>query len=196
MKIRASIKNALTTPQKARLVLDTIRKKTVLEAEGILRFENRKAARIIQKLLDSAVANAMHNFGIKKDNLFIKSVEAGEGMVLKRWMPRAHGHASKILKKRSHLIMELGEIDKSKEGIVGKKSKIETISYEEVKKAMEEAEKASKMAEKATGGKKSLAPKSENPKGGKPIEKESKLGKLGGSFKGIKGLLRRTTKKG
>jgi len=194
MKIRASIKNALTTPQKVRLVLDTVRGKTVLEAEGILRFENKKAARIVRKLLDSAVANAIHNFGIPKDNLFIESIQANEGLVLKRWMPRAHGHATQILKKRSHLILDLGEIDKSKEEIVSRKSKIETVSYEEVKKAMAEAEKASKLAEKATGKKKETD-KTSDKKTGKPDEKDSKFGKLSGSFKGLKGMLRRTGKK-
>ncbi len=203
MEIKASIKNALTTPQKARLVLDTVRGKSVAEAEGILRFSNKKASGIVQRLIESGVANAVHNYGISKDNLFIKSIQANEGLVLKRWMPRAHGHANKILKKRSHILLCLEEIEKPKEERTGRKSKIQTVSYEEVKKAMEEAQKASKMvagAKKDSGKKDKEGVSSKVSKDskdfGKKTQEKAKLGRLGDSFKGIKGLLRRTAKKG
>jgi len=190
------------------MVADLIRGKKVGEAEEILHFSPHKAARIFSRLVKSAVANASHNYNIEKENLLIKSVEVGEGMVLKRWMPRAHGHASQILKRRSHLVIKLEEINKPQEAREGRKSKIQTFSYEEVKKSLEEAQKAAKMVakekegeekDKKDKGKVEFSHK-EAKKGEfgpqKKIDSRPNFSRLGERFKGIKGLLRRTTKKG
>ncbi len=144
MEVKASIKNALMTPRKARMVIELIRGKTAEEADNILAFTPRKGARIVKKLVKSAVANAVNNFGLEKGNLFVKTVEATDGMVMKRWLPRAHGHATPILKRRSHIKITLGEIKSGEKKIAGKKTEIKTLTYEEVKKAIEEAKKASK----------------------------------------------------
>jgi len=193
MEIRASVKNAITTPRKARLAIDLVRGKPVDEALNILNFTTRKSAGIVKKLVESAVANAKHNYGLSADNLFIKSIEAQEGLVMKRWMPRAHGHATKILKRRSHILVCLSEIKPSEGKKEGKKSKMKTYSYEEVQKAIKEADKAAKMV----GKKDAKAPAAEPQKGEKTPQKEidsrPKFSRLGDKFKG---LIHRTTKKG
>lgn len=205
MEVKASVKNAITTPRKARLVIDLVRGKSVVDAVNILNLTSRKSAGIVKKLVESAAANANHNYGIAVDNLFIKTIEAQEGLVMKRWMPRAHGHATKILKRRSHILICLDEIKRSEEVKAGKKSKMKTFSYEEVKKTIKEAEKASKMMRKDEGGVSNA--KSEPQKGQKTPQKEidsppgresirtsrPNFTRLGDKFKG---LIHRTTKKG
>jgi len=201
MEIKASVKNAITTPRKARLVIDLVRGKSVIDALNILNFTTRKSAGIVKKLVESAAANAEHNYELSSDNLFIKKIEAQEGLVMKRWMPRAHGHATRILKRRSHITLYLGEIKKSEEAkagrlkgeprrLAGRKSKMKTFSYEEVQKAIKEAEKASKMVQKKDT-------KAEPRKGEKMAQREidsrPKFSRLGDKFKG---LIHRTTKKG
>jgi len=194
MEIKARLKNTITTPRKARLVIDLIRGKSVNEALSILSLIPQHSAKIVKKLLESAAANASHNYGIAKDNLLIKSISATDGLVMKRWMPRAHGHATPILKRRSHLNVCLEEITKSEETKVGRKSKMKTFSYEEVKKVMQEAEKAGKMIkdkqpktqEKPEINKGEMVPKKE-------IDSRPKFTRLGDTFKK---LFHRTTKKG
>ena len=195
MEVRAKLKNAIVTPRKARLAIDLVRGKPVTEAIVVLGSTPQKAARIVKKLLESAVANAIHNYGISKDNLYVKSVEAKDGLVMKRWMPRAHGHANPILKRRSHISISLEEITKSEEVKTGRKSKMKTFSYEEVKKVMKEAEKAGKMVkdkqavttkEKPGINKGEMTPQKE-------IDSRPKFSRLGDTFKK---LIHRTTKKG
>ncbi len=154
MEIQAKVKNALITPQKARMMINLLRGKSTAEALAILEFVPRKTALIVKKLIQSAIANAVHNFGLDKNNLYIKSIEAQKGIVLKRWMPRAHGHATPILKRRSHLKISLAEVRKSDQEKIGRKSEMQTFSYEEVKKAIEEAKKATKNIEKKDAAKK------------------------------------------
>ncbi len=187
MEVKASIKNALMTPRKARMVIDLIRGKSVAEADLILSFTPRKGARIVNKLVRSAAANAVNNFGLDKTNLFVKAVEATDGIVMKRWMPRAHGHATPILKRKSHIKITLGEVENSKGKIVGKKTEIKTLTYEEVKKAIEEAKKASKQVKgsKENGKKSEMRTKKDN-------EAKPKGQQLGDT---IKKLVYRTSKK-
>jgi len=205
MQTTASIKNAITTPRKARLVIDLVRGKSVNDAIAVLEFTPRKSAGIVKKLIKSAVANAENNFGLSMDNLYVKTIEAQEGLVMKRWMPRAHGHATKILKRRSHITVCLDEMKKSKEVKEGKKSKMKTFSYEEVKKAVKEAEKASKMIQEKQAGKGKTSQgiekgeKMPQKEIGSPLKRETvrtgqpKFSRLGDKFKS---LIHRTTKKG
>jgi large subunit ribosomal protein L22 len=124
MDVRAKAKYIRMSPRKVRLVLDVIRKMPVEDALGQLTHIGKKAAEPIAKLLNSAIANAENNFNLKKSNLFIKEIKAGEGPKLKRWMPRAFGRATAIRKRTSHIDIVLGEITDS--GVVSaKKSKIE-----------------------------------------------------------------------
>ena len=90
--------------------MDEVRGKKVEEALNMLAFAPQKGARILKKLLDSAVANAEQNADVDVDNLFIKRVYADEGPTLKRFRPRAQGRATRIRKRTSHLTVVLDEI--------------------------------------------------------------------------------------
>jgi len=103
MKVRAQAKHIRQSPYKVRRVLDLVRGMPVDEARVVLEFTNRKAAGTIIKVLDSAVANAEHNFALDADELFVAEAYADEGPTLKRWRPRARGRATKIRKRTSHI---------------------------------------------------------------------------------------------
>ena len=107
MKITAKLNHLRIAPRKVRMVADIIRGKDAKEAEVQLKFLARRAAEPLLKLLDSAVANASHNFGIEKDNLYISELQINEGPSLKRWMPRAMGRSAQIMKRTSHIILVL-----------------------------------------------------------------------------------------
>ena len=179
MKIQASAKNVPVTPRKARLIVDMVRNQPAQEIVHSLKFSDKKAAREISKLIEAAIANANHNYDIPKDNLLISSIQAQEGVVLKRWTPRAHGRATPILKRRSHIFIELEEIKKSKEKKKGKKSKMQIVTYDEVKKALSEAKKATGAQSKV---RKEEIKKSER-KAKKEIESKPKFSRLGDKFK-------------
>jgi len=109
MEIRAEAKYIRVSPRKARLVADLIRNLDVEEAENQLGFLNKVAAEPIFKLLRSAVSNALHNFKLKKENLYIKEIQVNGGPALKRWKPRAFGRATPIKKRSAHISIVLGE---------------------------------------------------------------------------------------
>ena len=137
MSVKASVKNLPIPPRKARLITDLVRGKSVESASSILKLSSKKGAGQVLKLVKSAAANAVNNFELDKNNLYIKGIQAQEGLVLKRWIPRAHGRATPILKRRTHILIELDEIKKTKKEQKGKKSKMRTVSYEELKKSGE-----------------------------------------------------------
>ncbi len=105
--MKAEAKFVRISPRKIRLVMDQVRGKRVEEALGLLSFAPQKGARILKKLLDSAVANAEQNSGIDVDTLYVKRVYANEGPTLKRFRPRALGRATRIRKRTSHLTVIL-----------------------------------------------------------------------------------------
>jgi len=107
METKAEAKFVRISPRKIRLVMDQVRGKRVEEALGLLSFAPQKGARILKKLLDSAVANAEQNSGIDVDTLYVKKVYANEGPTLKRFRPRALGRATRIRKRTSHLTVIL-----------------------------------------------------------------------------------------
>jgi len=100
---RASAKYIRMSASKARVVLNLIRDKDVRRADEILQFTDREAARVIRKLLASAVANAVNNDELDADDLFVKACYADEGPTLKRFSPRARGRAGKINKRTCHI---------------------------------------------------------------------------------------------
>lgn len=116
MEVKAKAKFIKMSPIKIRLVANLIKKMPVEKALNQLRFINKLAGVPVAKLVKSAIANAEHNFELEKDNLFIKELTVNEGPTLKRSMPRAHGRASAIRKRTSHINLILGEIKDS--GIV------------------------------------------------------------------------------
>ncbi|MGD9604172.1 MAG: 50S ribosomal protein L22 [Gammaproteobacteria bacterium] len=105
----AKLRQAHITPQKARLVADQVRGLSVDRALNILAFSNKKAARMIKKVLESAIANAEHNDGADVDELRVKTIMVDEGPIMKRWMPRARGRANQIFKRTSHVTVEVEE---------------------------------------------------------------------------------------
>ncbi|HDG97132.1 MAG: 50S ribosomal protein L22 [Deltaproteobacteria bacterium] len=109
METRAVAKYVRISPRKARLVMDQIRGKRVEEALNMLTFAPQKAARIVKKVVESAVANAEQNANVDIDNLYIKRIYADEGPTLKRFRPRALGRATRIRKRTSHLTVILDE---------------------------------------------------------------------------------------
>jgi len=110
MPVTAKLRNLRIAPRKVRMVADLIRRKPVVEAENILKFTVKRAAPVILKLLNSAVANAKNNFKMEKDNLYIQRILVDEGPKMKRWLPRARGKADEIQKKTSHITIILDEI--------------------------------------------------------------------------------------
>lgn len=80
------------------------------EALAILRFTPKSASPVVEKLLNSAIANAEHNLGLSRDTLYVAEIFANQGPSLKRFMPRAKGSASPILKRTSHITVILDEI--------------------------------------------------------------------------------------
>jgi large subunit ribosomal protein L22 len=109
MEARASSRFARTSAQKARLVVDMIRGKSVESALGILEFTPKRAASIVIKTLKSAVANAEHGQRVDVDKLYVKSVWVDEGPTAKRFLPRAHGRATPIFKRTSHITVVVDE---------------------------------------------------------------------------------------
>src|SRR3989338_4033432 len=124
MEVKAKIKFIRMSPTKMRLVANLIKKLPAAKALDQLQFINKLAARPVAKLIKSAMANAEHNFELAKDNLFIKEITVGDGPTLKRWLPRAHGRATTIRKRTSHVNLVLDEI-KSSGKVAAKKTKLE-----------------------------------------------------------------------
>ena len=108
--MKAILKNYRQSPRKVRLIADLVRGKEVKKALSILKFVNKRAAEPFAKVIRSAKANAVQA-GKNVDRLFIKNVIVDKGTVLKRFMPRARGSASRINKRNSHITVELAERD-------------------------------------------------------------------------------------
>ncbi len=109
MEAKAVAKFRRISPQKARLVADLIRNKPVDEAMQIVSLSPRKGARIIKKVLESALANASENMNLDVDSLYVKKICVDQGPQLKRWHPRAMGRAYSIRHKLSHITVVLDE---------------------------------------------------------------------------------------
>ena len=112
--ISASLHNYRISPRKVRLVADMIRGKTVAQAALILVNADKKAKHPLADLLDSAVANALHNHQIAKETLFVKEIRVDQGFVMKRSMPVSRGSAHPIKKRTSHVSLILAPIAEKK----------------------------------------------------------------------------------
>lgn len=109
MEAKAKLRYVRLSPRKTRLVVDMVRGKGVQEALNILRFSPQKAAGIVYQLVGSAVANAEQKGVADVDRLYIESIAVDQGPVLKRFMPRAQGRATRIRKPTSHITVVLNE---------------------------------------------------------------------------------------
>jgi large subunit ribosomal protein L22 len=114
LETKAVAKYIRISPRKARLVVDTIRGKDLDEAQQILDFSDRAAARVVSKVLRSAAANAENNNGLSADTLFVSRVFVDEGPTLKRFRPRAMGRATRINKRTCHITVILDEREPEK----------------------------------------------------------------------------------
>ncbi|MBA2614857.1 MAG: 50S ribosomal protein L22 [Actinobacteria bacterium] len=112
-EVRAQARYVRTAPRKAQLVADQIRGRTVPEARTILAFMSRDAARDLEKVLNSAVANAEANHGLAGDELVISAAYVGAGPTLKRWRARARGRVARIRKRTCHITINLAQPDGS-----------------------------------------------------------------------------------
>ena len=124
MEVKAKAKHIRMSPRKVRLVASLVRGMSATQALDQLQFASRQAAGPIKKLINSAVANAVNNFELDKNNLFVKEIRVDEGTTLKRWMPKARGRATPIRKRTSHIILTLSELVASGKS-EAKKQKIE-----------------------------------------------------------------------
>jgi large subunit ribosomal protein L22 len=109
VEVAAKLKGARMSAQKARLVADQIRGKSVESALEILQFSTKKGAEIIKKVLESAIANAEHNDGADIDELKVSTIFVDEGMTMKRIRPRAKGRADRIFKRSCHITVKVAE---------------------------------------------------------------------------------------
>jgi large subunit ribosomal protein L22 len=109
--VRAEARYVRTAPRKAQLVAEQIRGRSVPEARTILAFMTRDAARDMEKVLNSAVANAEANHGLAGDDLVVSAAYVGAGPVLKRWRARARGRVARIRKRTCHITIRLAQPD-------------------------------------------------------------------------------------
>ncbi|MGO1922770.1 MAG: 50S ribosomal protein L22 [Jeotgalicoccus sp.] len=109
MQSKAVAKTVRIAPRKVRLILDLVRGKEVGEAISILKLTNKRSSPVVEKLVQSAVANAEHNYDMDIENLYISEIFADEGPTMKRFRPRAQGRATKINKRTSHITVVVKE---------------------------------------------------------------------------------------
>ena len=109
MEAKAILRSARISAQKVRLVADQVRGKTAEKAVNLLKFSDKKAADIVRKVLESAIANAENNQGADIDELKITTIMVDEGPTLKRFMARAKGRGTRILKRTSHITVVVGD---------------------------------------------------------------------------------------
>lgn len=138
MKVSAKISDLKITPRKTRLIASLIKGMDVEDALIQLKNTVKKSSRDMEKLLKSAIANAENNWGMDKDNLYVRDVRVDEGPIMKRWLPRAYGRATQILKRTSLVDIILDE------RVEGKNRK----SREQMAKERKEREEKKKKLEK------------------------------------------------
>lgn len=112
MEVIAKLTGIPVSAQKTRLVVDTVRGKSLIDALAILRFLPQKAARDVYKVMRSASANAENNFDLDPEDLYVKRIYADEGPTFKRWKARARGRVNRRLKRSSHITVVLDEVEK------------------------------------------------------------------------------------
>jgi large subunit ribosomal protein L22 len=107
MEVAAKLKFARISPQKCRLVADTVRGQAVAQALQTLAFSPKKGARIVKKVLESAIANAEHNHGADIDELKVSAIFVDEAPTLRRFTARAKGRGNRINKRNSHITVKV-----------------------------------------------------------------------------------------
>jgi large subunit ribosomal protein L22 len=157
-EVRAEAKWVRVSPRKARLVVEHIRGRTVPEARTVLAFTPRAAAREVEKVLRSAVANAEANHGMIGDELLVSAAYVDEGPTIKRWRARARGRVARIRKRTCHITVKLGENPRA---------------VTAPPKRAAEAEKAEEKPKRAPRARKAAEPKAEKTTEEKPKPKRT-----------------------
>ena len=132
-EVKAVAKWVRMSPRKARLVIEHIRGRSVPEARTVLAFTQRAAAREIEKVLSSAVANAEANHDLDGDELVVAAAYVDEGPAMKRWRPRARGRAARIRKPTCHITVKLATVERAPEPAPKAEPKAEEPETEEPK---------------------------------------------------------------
>ncbi len=132
-EVKAVAKWVRMSPRKARLVIEHIRGRSVPEARTVLAFTQRAAAREIEKVLSSAVANAEANHDLDGDELVVAAAYVDEGPAMKRWRPRARGRAARIRKPTCHITVKLTTVERAPEPAPKAEPKAEEPKGEEPK---------------------------------------------------------------
>jgi large subunit ribosomal protein L22 len=127
-QVTAKLKYYRMGPKKLRLIAGLIRGKKVEKAVATLSLLNKKGARPVLKLLNSAVANAKHNFNLESGNLVVKTITVDGGPMLKRFMPKAHGRATPVRERTSHVNLILENLEKVEKEV--KKAVKKTVKKE------------------------------------------------------------------
>ena len=109
MQVSAKLRYARISPQKCRLIADLVRGKPVGGALAMLRFTPKKGAELVRKVLESAIANAEHNLGADIDQLRVARIEVDTAPVLKRFAARAKGRGNRIVKRNSHITVQVSD---------------------------------------------------------------------------------------
>lgn len=109
MEVSAKLRGARISAQKARLVADQVRGMPVEEALSLLEFSTKKAAHMVHKVLNSAIANAENNDGADVDELRVSTIFVDEGLTMKRMRPRAKGRGDRILKRTCHITVKVAD---------------------------------------------------------------------------------------
>ncbi len=133
MQVKAKAKYLRISPRKARLVVDLVRGLDIDQAFNKLAVTNKKTVDFVEKLLQSAVANAEHNYELKRENLFIKEMTVDDGPINYRWMPRAFGRATQLRKRTSIVCVTLDEKVPTLEKKKKEEKQIETIKTDKTK---------------------------------------------------------------
>ena len=153
--MRAIARSQRITSKKANLIADLVRLKNVTDAMNILRFTPKKGAKIIFKVVRSAVANAENNFKQERPSLFIREIVVTEGATLKRSVPVSRGRANPILKRTAHITVLLG-VQGEEVGAESKIKKEAATAPTPAKETAAEAPKAKKTPVKKTTTKKKV----------------------------------------
>jgi len=132
-EIKASARFIHVAPRKVRLVINELKGLEAVKALEYLKFVNKAAVRPVTKLINSALANAENNFQLDKKDLYIKTITANDGPILKRWRPRAHGRSAPIRKRTSHIELILGVKAGAKHKAIAQKETKKSEEAEEVK---------------------------------------------------------------
>ena len=155
--MKAVLSNYRQSPRKVRLIADLVRGRNVADARVLLANTPKRASEVIIKLIDSAVANAVHNDRYPEDALFIEEIRVDEGFTMKRIRPVSRGSAHPIRKRTSHVLLTLGSTEPAAAKKVAKKTAKKAASKKTAKKVAASAEKAAsvkkavkKTAKKAT----------------------------------------------